>query len=365
MIPTNAQFVLQGFADKSEVIARLAKAPPDLDCEGTIIALRVLSSHAPTPVVGLAEVVLAPTKNLPPGKRCVMVGRDDRKQIATALRNPLSQMARCRSTTLEWRTKVAPDVEPPRWKELPYVDPAYAVKANEVPPDSRTCGSGLFVRVDLLDDSNVSVVARIASLDKAGFSQLRVPVFDGHIALRGLCPRAFSGLGTGEHSVELTAVDSAGNEAPAAGPLVIVEQGDNGRANRIPGETRLVDYYEARPDAGVRRGVGGDGCNRLDGKEFQVNPGPGRTYGDVRWPFRIHLTFRAVGGANGGLGVLSTHGYDVLGTFHYSCSEGRFSFFAYGEERSSVLDARTMTFELMGEKYTVEKRDPDLPPSWP
>jgi hypothetical protein len=201
-VPTNARFVLQAYGTAQPVVASIATRHPRLVTQdGSQFPLKVLEVN-----VGefqLTQAVLQPKGALTEGTRYTL--RFDQPEGPERFSLPRDESA-------SWIVGPA-DFEAPVWATSPSAQPGKIVQYG--------CGPLVEARVAvaLTSAEPVQFRARVSRPD-GGVREFLLAPEKGDIAIgHGMCSGAFE-PGEGAWSLELTAVDLAGNATRAPGPAL-------------------------------------------------------------------------------------------------------------------------------------------------
>ena len=186
----------------------------------------------PVLVAGREEIPLDVVERLP--------GNFRNRQVVFAPRRPLAadtvytlrvDGAPARLPSLQFRTGIREDLQAPRWTAAPAWVGEERVGFG--------CGpsSWVFFEAGLEDDSEVRVRVEIRSIETGEVARFLVtPEEGGRLALgHGMCAGGFDFRPGAEYTATFTAVDLAGNEAPAPGGIVsFLGPADGARFERRP-----------------------------------------------------------------------------------------------------------------------------------
>lgn len=208
VIPPNARLVIQGYDRAQEMVAKIAglnprllvKSPDPLTFSPPI-RLKVVEVH--TGEMKITQAVLQPERLLIPGAQYTLAFEHTVEDPDFAPKGPL-----------RWMAGGEPDSAAPTWSAPPLAGPGHFKQMG--------CGPIEEARVQLAvkDQSPWLVLSRVHGPTGGVREYLLTPDDEGELTVgHSMCMGAFQ-LGEGEWSLELVAVDVAGNSAPApGGPL--------------------------------------------------------------------------------------------------------------------------------------------------
>lgn len=195
-VPTNARFVVQGFASSQAAVKSLATRHPRLVADtGEQLPLKVLTVNEGG--FELTQAVLAAKGALTPGVRYTLRFDDDTFSLR-------------RGVSASWVVGAGADFEPPRWQAAPSAKPGERKEMG--------CGPSVHARLELaVEDAGPVLVRAVVKRDGEVKEFLLEREDDGSLRVgHGMCSGAFQ-LGDGAWTLELSAVDLAGNSTPAPG----------------------------------------------------------------------------------------------------------------------------------------------------
>jgi hypothetical protein len=198
-VPTNARFVVQAYGDAQPIVASIATRHPRLVTQdGAQLPLEVLEVNVGELL--LTQAVLRPKGALTVGTRYTL--RFDQPEGPARFSLPRDESA-------SWFAGPA-DFDAPVWVTRPEAQPGKIVRYG--------CGPLVEARVAvaLADGEPVLFRAHVSRPD-GGVREFLLAPDKGEVAIgHGMCSGAFR-LDGGAWSLELTAVDFAGNATPAPG----------------------------------------------------------------------------------------------------------------------------------------------------
>lgn len=198
-VPLNARFVLEGFGTAQDTVAKIASRNPRLVSESARLALEVIEVHVGE--MGITQAVLKPRGALKPGTKYTLEF-DDQQRDRFFLRGDQKP---------SW-TAGPPDRVAPVWGSAPSPEPGRVAQMG--------CGPDIQaqVRLDVSDTSAVLIRARVKDGTASEREYLLTPRSGAALGIgHGMCSGAFK-LPEGAWTLELSAVDAAGNITPAPGP---------------------------------------------------------------------------------------------------------------------------------------------------
>lgn len=201
-VPKNSRFVVEGYGSAQSAVVSIATRKPRLvSAKGAQVPLKVVVIN-----VGekdITQAVLEPTAPLIEGTRSTLKFETDSKT-----RFELDENVRP-----SWMVGPA-DVEPPRWTKAPEAQPGVIELFG--------CGPAVEARVNVAieDAAAILVRAKVTRTDGSSKHYLLPATKNGVLEIgHGMCSGAFKlGLEGKEWSLELTAVDAAGNATLALIP---------------------------------------------------------------------------------------------------------------------------------------------------
>jgi hypothetical protein len=200
-LPVNGRVTLAGWGRDRDLVAKIEDHRPTLNCGGDPVPLKVGARYE---VADEAQVVLVPSSELRAGAQC---------------RLSLSKVGADLSS-FSWSILKKADRERPVWVGAPQVietrRPCDHDDDCEFPVSVR-------VRVPLRQANDSLVLVQVAASGQRIGRYLFEPV-GGVIQIQGrLCSGELEMRPGGRYSATLTAVDSGGNESPAAGPALEIQ----------------------------------------------------------------------------------------------------------------------------------------------
>jgi len=198
-VPINTRLVIDGYGDAQAVAGKLGEHHPILEGGGQSIPLEVKEVNVGQK--SITQVVLVPEHRLKPKTRYVLKVTTTGDEPAVTLRDGMKPA---------WTTSDTIDLDAPSFKA-----PPLALAGIE---KQFGCGPQIeaLVAVQIEDTGPVLLLATVTgSLGQP--RRYLVPARDGQVHVgHGMCLGAFR-LDEGRWSLELTAVDAAGNQTPAPG----------------------------------------------------------------------------------------------------------------------------------------------------
>jgi hypothetical protein len=196
-VPKNSRFIVEGYGSAQPAVLSLATRKPRLvPATGAEVPLKVVEINVGEK--SITQAVLEPTTSLIEGTRYRLKIETDSKR---------------EESVLAFWTVGPADVEPPRWTKAPEAQPGEITRFG--------CGPAIEAHVSaaIEDASELFVRAKVTRPDGSSRQYLLPAPQNGQLAIgHGMCSGAFEIGAEKEWSLELTAVDAAGNATRALGP---------------------------------------------------------------------------------------------------------------------------------------------------
>ena len=210
-LPTNGRIVLQGMGLAQKAVAHLAERNPRLKAKSPDpltfappVRLKVVEVHVGEMLI--TQVVLQPERLLIPGTTYTLVFDQPGDEVEFTEGMYLRGAPR-------WIAGAQADRAAPTWLEPPTARPGHFKQMGCGPIEEAK------VQLAVKDEGPVLVLARVQGATGGVREYLLTPL-EGELAVgHSMCLGAFR-LGDGEWTLELVALDAAGNATPApGGPL--------------------------------------------------------------------------------------------------------------------------------------------------
>ena len=196
-VPKNSRFIVEGYGSAQPAVLSLATRKPRLiPANGAEVPLKVVEINVGE--MSITQAVLEPTAPLIEGTRY-------RLKIETDTKREENMLA-------FWTVGPA-DVEPPRWTRTPEAQPGKITRFG--------CGPAIEAQVNVaIEDASALLMRAKVTRPDGSSRQYLLPVpQNGRLEIgHGMCSGAFKIGGEKEWSLELTAVDVAGNATLALSP---------------------------------------------------------------------------------------------------------------------------------------------------
>lgn len=195
-LPLNGRIIIGGFGTVQSDVEKLASYGPSLVATGHRVAFTVNQTNVGE--MKIAQAILVPSEALKPGLNYRLTW----KKRPPGFAQPAN-----------WTTGKSRDDTVPTWLSTPFPQPGERHEFG--------CGPAVNARVDLapLDDSPFLIRARVTRGTQSTEYLLRWTKGESLAIGHGMCSGAFE-LQDSEWTLELSAVDAAGNEAPAPGTAI-------------------------------------------------------------------------------------------------------------------------------------------------